>query len=106
MPGAGLGDEVRVGDLATHDRDHVGMAGSEDGLGICRSADVALGLDDGVADDALERCGGRLTEAWRIQRGRHQGVEVEVAAGPARDVVHQRTLVVPGDDLLQLGLRQ
>ena len=106
MPGPSLGDEVRVGDLAAHDRDHVGVAGGEHDLGVSRRADVALGLDDGVADDGLETGGGRLPEPGGIQRRRHQGVEVEVAAGPARDVVHQRPLVVPGNDLLQLVGRQ
>ena len=63
MPGPSLGDEVRVGDLAAHDRDHVGVAGGEHHLGVSRRADVALGLDDGVADDGLERGGGRLARA-------------------------------------------
>ena len=54
-PGARLGDEMRVGDLAAHDADHVGMAGRQDGLGRGGRADVALGLDERVADDALER---------------------------------------------------
>ena len=106
VSGAGLGDEMRIGDLAAHDRHHVGVTGSEHGLGVGRRADVALGLHDGVAHDGLERRRRRLAEPSRIQRRRHQRVEVEVAAGPARDVVHQRARVVPGDDLLQLGLRQ
>ena len=106
MSGASLGDEVRVGDLATDDRHHVGVAGSEHGLGTGRRADVTLGLHDGVADDRLERSRRRLTQPGGVERRRHQRVEVEVAAGPARHVVHQCALVVPGDDLLQFGLRQ
>ena len=51
MPGPRLGDQMRVGDLAADDADHVGMAGGEDGLGRGGRPDVALGLDDRVADD-------------------------------------------------------
>ena len=103
---ARLGHEVRVGDLAAHDGHHVGVPGGEHGLRRCRRADVALRLDHGVRHDLLQGGGERLAEALREQRRRHQVGEVEVAAGPARDVVHQRPLVVPGDDLLQLGDRQ
>ena len=49
--GAGLRDEVRVGDLAADDADHVGLAGGDDRLGGLGRPDVALGLDDGMADD-------------------------------------------------------
>ena len=51
VSGAGLGNEVRVGDLAAHDRHHVGVTGGEHRLGGCRRADVAFGLHDGVAHD-------------------------------------------------------
>ena len=60
--GAGLGDQVRIGDLAADDADHVGMPGGEDRLGRGRRPDVALGLDQRVPDDALERRRERLAE--------------------------------------------
>ena len=46
VPGPRLGDQVRVGDLAADDADHVGVTGREDRLGRGRRPDVALGLDD------------------------------------------------------------
>jgi len=91
---------MRIGDLTAHDRHHVGMTCGEDGFRISGCADVALRLHDGVTHDCLQRRRRRLSEPSRIERRRHQRVEVEVAAGSARDVVHQRPLVVPGDDLL------
>ena len=100
--GPGLGDQVRIGDLAAHDADHVGMPGGEDGLGGGRRPDVALGLDARVPDDRLERRRERLAEPLLVERRRDDLVEVEVRAGPAGDVVHQPSLVVPGDDLGQL----
>ena len=48
-PRRALAHEVRVGDLAAHDRHHVGVPGGEHGLGGGRRADVALRLDRGVA---------------------------------------------------------
>ena len=62
-PGAGLGDQVRIGDLAADDADHVGMTGGQDRLGGGRRPDVALGLDQRVTDDRLERRGERLARA-------------------------------------------
>ena len=50
--GAGLGDQVRIGDLAADDADHVGVSGGQDGLGRGRRPDVALGLDQRVLHDA------------------------------------------------------
>ena len=79
-PGAGLGDHVRIGDLAADDADHVGMTGGQDGLGRGGRPDVALGLDQRVADDRLERRGERLAEPWLEQRRRDDRLEVEVRA--------------------------
>ena len=87
--GAGLGDEVRIGDLAADDADHVGLAGGEHGLGGLGRPDVALGLDHGVRDDPLERGGERHAELLLVQRDRDDRVEVEVRARAAGDVVHQ-----------------
>ena len=59
---------------------------------------VALRLHSCVADHVLQRSGERFAVSTRIQRCRHQLVEVEVAARAAGDAVDQLTLVVPGDD--------
>ena len=104
--GARLGDHMRVGDLPAHDADQVGLAGGQHRLGRLRRPDVALGLHDGVRDDALERGGKRDAELLLVQRDRDDRIEVEVGPGAARDVVHGATLVVPRDDLGELVHRQ
>ena len=67
-PGPGLGDQVRIGDLAADDADHVGMTGGQDRLGRVGRPDVALGLDERVPDDRLERRRERLAEPLREER--------------------------------------
>ena len=49
--------EMRIGDLAAHDRDHVGLARGHDVVGILRRADMALGLDPGMLHHLLQRLG-------------------------------------------------
>ena len=97
-----LGHEMRVGDLAADDADEVGVAGGQDRLRRGRRPDVALALDERVADDRLERGRERLAEALLVERRRDDLVEVQVRTRPAGHVVHQPALVVPGDDLGQL----
>ena len=46
---ARLVGEMRIGDLAAHDRDHVGLARGDDIVGILRRADMAFGLHPGMA---------------------------------------------------------
>ena len=104
--GAGLGDQVRIGDLAAHDADQVGLTAGEHGFRGLGGADVALGLHQGVRDDALELGGERDAQLLLVQRDRDDRVEVEVRARAAGHVVHRLSLVVPGDDLGQLGHRQ
>ena len=65
-----LRDQVRIGDLAADDADHVGMAGGQHGLGRGGRPDVALGLDLRVPDDRLQRRRERLTEPRLEERGR------------------------------------
>ena len=67
--GAGLGDEVRVSDLAADDADHVGMAGGEDGFGGGRRPDVALRLDSGVTHDALNAAANGSPSRWSYSDG-------------------------------------
>ena len=102
VTGPRLGDEMRVGDLAAHDADHVGMTGREHGLGRGGRPDVALGLDDRVADGGLERRGEGLAQPLLVERRRDDRLEREVRTGAARDVVHEPAFVVPGDDLGEL----
>ncbi len=104
--GAGLGDQVRVGDLPPDDADHVGLPGGQDRLGRLGRPDVALGLDPRVRDDPLELGGERHAELLLVQRDRDDRVEVEIRAGAAGHVVHRPPLVVPRDDLGELRHRQ
>jgi hypothetical protein len=93
---------VRVGDLAAHDADHVGLARGDYVVGVVGRADVAFGLDAGVADRLLEGGGERHAVLVLVHDGRDQLAEVEIAAGAAGDVVHQSAFVMIARDLLQL----
>ena len=92
--------EVRVGDLAAHDADHVGLARGEHGLGVLGRAHVALALHAGVPDHLLERGRKGGAELVLVEHGRHQRIEVQVAAGATGDVVDQAALIVISRDLL------
>jgi hypothetical protein len=54
---ARLVGHVGIGDLAAHDADHVGLARADHGVRVLRRADVAFGLDPGVADYGLQPLG-------------------------------------------------
>jgi hypothetical protein len=94
---------MRIGDLAAHDRHQIGVTSCERRLGVGRRAHVALRLYRCVADHLFQRRCERFAISARVQRCRHQLVEVEVAARAAGDVVHQLAAVVPGDDVLHLS---
>src|SRR4051794_11960845 len=49
-----LRDEMRVGDLATDDGDHVRVPAGDHRLSVVRGADVALRLDERVRGHGLE----------------------------------------------------
>lgn len=97
---------MRIGDRTAHDAHHVRLARRNHGVGVLRRADVAFGLDAGVADGSFQRFGKRRAQLVRVDEGRHQLVEVEVAAGAAGDIIDEAALVVPGDDLGQGFQRQ
>ena len=91
--GAGLGDQVRVGDLAADDADHVGLPGGKDGLGGLGRPDVALGLDAARASTTrLSSAANGTPSCCSIQRDRDDRVEVEVRARAAGHVVHRLPL--------------
>ena len=98
----GLVGQMRVGDLAAHDRDHVGLARGHDVFGVLRRADVALGLHLHVPGHRLQRLGVGGAQLVGEEHGRDQAREIEIAAGAAGHVVGELPLVVPGHDLLQL----
>ena len=97
---------MRIGDLPTHDRHQIGMARRQHRVRTVVGAHVALGLHQRMRRHRLQRRSERHPEIGRIQRRRHQLVEVEVAARATGDVVHQPALVVPRHDLAHLRQRQ
>ncbi len=62
-----LGGEMRIGDLAAHDADHVGLARGDHGVGVLGRADMALGLDPGVPAHLLQRLGEGRAELVGVQ---------------------------------------
>ena len=99
--------EMRIGNLSTDDRHHVGLARRHDIIGVLGRADMRLALHLGVRHHLFQCLGMRRAELVGKEDIGNDAGDVEIAAGAAGDVVHQLALVMPGDDLLQLldGLR-
>ena len=92
---------MRVGDLAAHDGHHVGQALGHDALAVLGRLDPRLALHPGMPAHRLEPAGEFLALHGLLEDRGDDGGETPVAAAPQGDVVDQRTLVVPGDSLLQ-----
>src|SRR5690606_29547744 len=93
--------KMRIWNLAADDRDEVGTAVAPYAFGTFGRANVALGRDQRVANRGFDRRGKICAELLGIQEGRHDLVEVEIAAGAAGYIVHEFVAVVAFDDFGQ-----
>ncbi len=85
-----LAGQMRVGDLAAHDGDQIGLARGDDGFGILGRADMCLGGDAGVVHHRFQLRGQRCGQLFGMGEGRDDALEFQIAAIAAGDVVHMR----------------
>ncbi len=93
-----LAGEVRVGDLAAHDGDEIGLTAGDDGLAVFGCADMRLGRDLGVVQGLFQHFGQRRRQLFAHREGRDDAFEVEIAAGADGDIVDLAGGIVEGCD--------
>ena len=101
-PCLGLRDQPGVGDLAAHDRHHVGAARSQNTLGVVRRRNTRLALHARMAHDCFQSRGMGFAGRDLLERGRDNVGAAPVAAGTDGDVVYERALIMPDDSLFEI----
>jgi len=95
----GLGHQMRVGDLGTHDRHQIGPPGAQHRVGVVRRADIGLGGDQRGQVGLFQPLGQIGAEVLGILKAGQELVEIEIAARADGDIIHQPLGVVQRHDL-------
>ena len=93
---------IRIGNLSPHNGNHIGLSRLQNRFRIFGRADMCLRLNLCKAHNRLQSCSMFSAKSISMKGIGNDAGEIEITAGATRHIIHQLSLVMPGNDVLQL----